>query len=76
MLLRAAFVIALVRDGGDDAGLVVVPADGRDVGERAELRARAVSGDRKARASERPSLSPSSATRLPGDQCATDAVRR
>ena len=50
MLLRAALVIALVRDGRDDAGLVVVPAEGRDVGERAELRARTVGGDREARA--------------------------
>ena len=49
MLLRAAFMIALVGDGGDDAGLVVVPADGRDAGERGELRARAVGGDREAR---------------------------
>ena len=49
MLLRAAFMIALVGDGGDDAGLVVVPANGRDVRERAELRACAVSGDREAR---------------------------
>ena len=49
MLLRAAFMIALVGDGGDDAGLIVIPADGRDARKRAELRARAVGGDRKAR---------------------------
>jgi hypothetical protein len=48
MLLRAALVIALARDGRDDAGLVVIPADGRDVGEGAELRACAVTGDREA----------------------------
>src|SRR5208282_1496664 len=52
MLLRAAFMIALVGDRGDDAGLVVVPADGRDLGECAELRARAVGGDRKAGAQQ------------------------
>ena len=50
MLLRTAFMIALVGDGGDDAGLVVIPADGRDARKRDELRARAVGGDRKARA--------------------------
>ena len=50
MLLRAAFVIALVRDSGDDAGLVIVPADGRDIGKPPQLRARAIGGDREARA--------------------------
>src|SRR5262249_23138724 len=50
MLLRAAFMIALVGDRGDHAGLVVVPADGWAAGERAKLRARAVGRDRKARA--------------------------
>ena len=50
MLLRPAFVVALVRDRRDDAGLVIVPADGLNVGEPAEFRARAVGGDREARA--------------------------
>ena len=50
MLLRPAFVIALVRHRRDDAGLVIVPADGRDVSEPAEFRARAVGGDYEARA--------------------------
>ena len=42
MLLRPAFVLALVLDGGDDAGLVIVPAERGNVGQRAELRARPV----------------------------------
>ena len=50
MLLCTAFMIALMGDGGDDAGLVVIPADGRDARKRDELRPRAVGGDRKARA--------------------------
>ena len=50
MLLRPAFVIALVRDRRDDAGLVIVPADDRDVGEPAEFRACAVGGNYEARA--------------------------
>ena len=49
MLLRAAFVIALVRDRRDDSGLVIVPADGLNIGEPAEFRARAVGGDSEAR---------------------------
>ena len=49
MLLRAAFVIAVVRDRRDDSGLVIVPADGLNVGEPAEFRARAVGGDSEAR---------------------------
>ena len=48
MLLSHAFVVALVRDGGDDAGLVVVPAVGGNRGERAQLRARAVGRDGEA----------------------------
>ncbi len=54
MLLRPAFVVALVRDRRDDAGLVVVPADGLNVGEASEFRARAVGGDREARAQHAP----------------------
>src|SRR5579863_1484009 len=50
MLLRAAFVVALVLDGRDDARLVIIPADGRDISERPQLRARAVGGDDEARA--------------------------
>ena len=50
MLLGAALMVALVRDRGDEAGLVVVPADGRNLGERAQLRARAVRRDRKSSA--------------------------
>ena len=42
MLLRPAFVLALVLDRGDDAGLVIVPAERWNFGERAELRARPV----------------------------------
>ena len=76
MLLGPALMIALVRDGRDDAGLVVVPADGRDVGERLSFeRAPSAATARRAR-SALPSESPSSATRLPGAQCATDAVTR
>ena len=77
MLLRAALVIVFVRDGRDDAGLVVIPADGRDASERTELRARAVGGDRAGVRAARGRLrSPSSATRLPGAQWTTDAVTR
>ena len=50
MLLRPTFVIAPVRDRRDDAGLVIVPADGVDVGKPAKFRARAVGGDGEARA--------------------------
>ena len=48
MLLGAAVVIALVRDGGDDGGLVVAPAVARDAGLLADRRARAVGGDQQA----------------------------
>ena len=50
MLLRPPLVIAFVRDRCDDAGLVIVPADGRDVSELDEFRVGAVGGDREARA--------------------------
>ena len=49
MLLGAALMIALVRDGGDDARLLVVPADAADAGRLTERRARAVGGDQKFR---------------------------
>ena len=49
MLLRPAFVLALVLDGGDDAGLVIVPAERGNVGQRAELRARPVRRCRQTR---------------------------
>ena len=45
MLLGAAFVIELMGDGGDDAGLPGVPAGCGDLGERAKPRLRAVGGD-------------------------------
>ena len=48
VLLGHAFVVALMRDGRDDAGLVVVPAVGRNRGERAQLRPRAVGRDGEA----------------------------
>jgi hypothetical protein len=54
MLLRPAFVIALVRDRRDDTGLVIVPADGLDLGEASEFGARAVGGDCEARAQHAP----------------------
>ena len=48
MLLGAALVVALMRDRRHEAGLVVVPADCLDVGQRAQLRACAIGRDRKA----------------------------
>ncbi len=50
VLFGATGVIALMRDRGDDRRLSIVPADSRDIGERAQLRARAVGGDDQARA--------------------------
>ena len=49
MFLGAAVMIALVADGDDDAGLIVVPAMGGDAGALAQLRARAVGGHQQAR---------------------------
>ena len=49
MLFGAAVMIALMADGDDDAGLIVVPAMGGDAGALAQLRARAVGGDQQAR---------------------------
>jgi hypothetical protein len=49
MLFGAALVVALVGDGGDDGGHAGVPADHRDLGELAQLRARAVGGDDQSR---------------------------
>src|SRR6202007_1915325 len=49
MLLGAALMIALMAHGDDDAGLIVIPAMGGDAGAFAQLRARAVGGDQKAR---------------------------
>ena len=53
MLFGAAVMIALVADGDDDAGLIVVPAMGGDAGALAQLRARAVGGDQQARLDRR-----------------------
>jgi len=47
MLLGAAAVVALMPDRDDDAGLIVVPAMGRDAGALAEFRARAVGRDQQ-----------------------------
>ena len=49
MLFGAAVMIALMADGDDDAGLIVVPAMGGDPGALAQFRARAVGGDQQAR---------------------------
>ena len=49
MFFGAAVMIALMADGDDDAGLVVVPAMGGDPGALAQFRARAVGGDQQAR---------------------------
>ena len=49
MLLGAALMIALVADGDDDAGLIVVPAMGGDAGALAQFRARAVGRHQQAR---------------------------
>ena len=47
MLLGATFVVALVRDGRDDARLIVVPAEDLDPSQPRELRARPVGRHRK-----------------------------
>ena len=49
MLDGAAFVVALVRHRGDDAGLGVGPADPADAGFVAQARAPAVGGDEQRR---------------------------
>ena len=49
MLFGAAVMIALMADGDDDAGLIVVPAMGGDPGALAQLRARAVGGHQQTR---------------------------
>ena len=49
MLDRAAFVIALVADRGDDRGLAVVPAVHGDAGLFADRGACAIGGDEEAR---------------------------
>src|SRR5204862_5691879 len=49
MLLRAPAVIALMRDCGDDAGLRIAPAMGRDARAFTDLRARAIGGDQETR---------------------------
>ena len=77
MLLRPAFVVALVRDRRDDAGLVIVPADGLDLGEPRKFRARAIRGDREARAQHaRRRIARAPPMCLPGVQRATDSVMR
>ncbi len=48
MLLGHAFMVALMRDGGDDAGLIIVPAVGGNRGERTQFRARPVGRDGEA----------------------------
>ena len=48
MLFGAAVMIALMADGDDDAGLIVLPAMGGDAGALAQPRARAVGGDQQA----------------------------
>ena len=66
MLLGAAVMIALMRHGGDDAGLIVVPADAADAG--------APRGSPSARRRRRPEASrrwPS-----PAGQLHVDAIRR
>src|SRR5271156_5324806 len=50
VLLGAAMVVTPVRDRGDEAGLSCLPADGRNVRERAEFRARTVRRDDEASA--------------------------
>ncbi len=65
MLFGAAVMIALVRHGGDDAGLIVVPADAADAGALADRRARAIGGDQKLRRDASPS----------GGQLDVDALR-
>ena len=49
MLFGAALMIALVADGDDDAGLIVVPAMGGNTGALAQPRACAIGGDQQAR---------------------------
>ena len=49
MFFGAAVMIALMADGDDDAGLIVIPAMGGDAGALAQFRARAVGGDQQAR---------------------------
>jgi hypothetical protein len=49
MLLGAAAMIALVADGGDDRRLIVSPAVCRNAGALADLRARAIGGNKKPR---------------------------
>ena len=49
MLFGAAVMVALMADGDDDAGLIVVPAMGGDPCALAQFRARAVGGDQQAR---------------------------
>lgn len=49
VLLGAAFVIALVAHGDNDAGLIIFPAVGGNAGALAQLRLRTVSGDQQAR---------------------------
>ena len=48
MFFGAAVMIALMADGDDDAGLIVVPAMGGDAGALAQFRARAVGGHQQA----------------------------
>ena len=53
MLFGAALMIALVADGDDDAGLIVIPAMGGDPCALAQFRARAVGGNQQARVDDR-----------------------
>ena len=49
MFFGAAVMIALMADGDDDAGLIVIPAMGGDAGALAQFRARAVGRHQQAR---------------------------
>src|ERR1700755_3376775 len=49
MLFGAAVMVALMAYRDDDAGLIVIPAMGRDPGALAQFRPRAVGGDQQAR---------------------------
>ena len=75
MLLGAAFMIALVRDGRDDAGLVIMPAGGRDVGETAQLGARPSAATAR-RARNAPVREPEFSDALARGPMRTDATTR
>ena len=77
MLLGDAFVVALMRDRRDDAGLVVVPAVGRNGGERrAASSARRRPRPRGGRGTRGRRRAKAPATCLPGLQRATEPATR